>query len=48
VIAQETENVEAVAAVCELQVQYHDVRAVPRYQFYRGLAVCRFTEDLEA
>lgn len=48
VIVQEIENVEAVAAVCELQVQYHDVRAVPRYQFYRGLAVCRFAEDLEA
>jgi hypothetical protein len=47
VIVQEIENVEAVTAICELQVQYHDVRGVPRYQFYCGLAVCRFAEDLE-
>jgi hypothetical protein len=48
VIAEIIENVAAVAAIRKLQIQYHEVRTVPRDQFDRCPAVSRFAEDLEA
>jgi hypothetical protein len=48
VIAEIIENVETIAAIGKLQVQYHEVRTVPRDQFDRAPAVSRFADDLEA
>jgi len=48
VVAEIIENVEAIAAIGKLQVQYYEVRTVPRNQLDRCPAVRRFAEDLEA